>query len=235
MKQDIQETLSYIKEAMSLIPENTAAAMLVRHAERPRGHKNDVLLTPQGLKDAFSAGELMKGRVSSLLYSPIERCCQTAYQMKKGSGADASPETWKALKYHVYVTDPEAAQKTLKRLVERGPHPRFYPRFVDEMSRSGMTPPYPGFKPPIVAASELMHRLISCADSNICAGVTHDWLINVAVSYISGDVIDKSEFAGFLDALFIWEQNNDWMFYYKGRHGRCAEDFCRVFTSPQNA
>ena len=57
----------HIKRALELIPMSASAAAVMRHAEREgfaKGHHgNDILLTPQGERDAFVAGELMTGRI----------------------------------------------------------------------------------------------------------------------------------------------------------------------------
>lgn len=226
MKQNSTESLRYIKEAMSLIPKNTAAAMLVRHAERPGiipgHHGNELLLTPQGEKDSFAAGELMRGKICGLLHSPVERCQQTAAQIQAGSGATTPTEMWIGLRCDIYVTNFELALDTLERL----PHEDdFYDIFVKKMSESGLDIPYPHFHPPLIGAGNLMHHLLSHANAGICIGVTHDWLVNVAVSYAVGEVIAHPYFAEYLDALFVWKIDGVWMFYHKGRHGKCAPNF----------
>lgn len=229
MKNHSEKALRHIEEAMSLIPTNKAAAMLVRHAERPgmtKGHHgNELLLTPQGERDSYSAGKLMHGRICELLHSPVERCKQTAEKMQMGSGAAILPKMWIDLRCDAYVKDFNLALSTLGRLVQEDD---FYDIFVKEMSESGLDVPYPHFHPPIIGASNLMCHLLSRTKAGMCVGVTHDWLINVAVSYAMGKTITRRYFTDYLDALFIWKTDGDYMFYHKGRHGKCADNFSKM-------
>lgn len=214
--------LNHVKRALELIPISAPAAVVMRHAERgkfARGHHgNDILLTPQGERDAFEMGALMEGRVSRLLHSPVPRCLQTAENLRKGGCVDAHPREWLGLRCDVYVDDFNLALDTLTRLVSED---GFYDVFVDRMSVSGEDVPYPHFKPPLNGTGDLIRRLCAPENKGMCVAITHDWLVNVAASYATGAVTGRSDYAGFLDALFVWLDDGLLMFYYKGRTGRC--------------
>ena len=215
--------------ALALIPPAAPAAALMRHAERgeiPKGTSgNEVLLTPQGGRDAEEMGRLMRGRVSALRHSPVERCGQTAMQIQLGADGPA-PAEWRPLAFHAFVDDVDSASPTLLRLVsEKG----FYDRFVSAMSTSDEAP-YRGFAPPLVAAAKLAARMMP-DESGISVNVTHDWLVNVSAARASGRETKRPDYAGFLDALFLWEEDGRTMFYYMGKSGRCAPDFQREYDA----
>ena len=223
----MDKAFGHAKQALALIPENISAMALMRHAERKEfavgHHGNDILLTDQGKEDAHAMGELMKSRISRLFHSPVPRCLQTAEQLADGSGGHVCPEELMALRCDAYVDNFDAALTTLQRLVSED---NFYDVFVNTMATSGKNIPYPYFKPPLVGAGDLTRPMLSC--SGICVGVTHDWLVNVAASYATGNIVGRTEYAGFLDTLFVWRENGGLRFYYKGRQGVCGDDFVRA-------
>jgi len=219
------DALNHLKRALDLIPARAPAAALMRHAERgqfARGHHgNDIPLTSQGERDAHAAGQLMAGRISRLLHSPVPRCLQTAEQLRQGGGVETAPQEWLGLRCDAYVEDFDSALGTLKRLVSED---GFYDRFVERMCTAGTEAPYPHFKPPLAGSADLLCSMLDCG-AGMCIGITHDWLVNVAASYATGAVTTRPNYAGFLDTLFVWRQQQSWMFYYQGATGRCPLPF----------
>lgn len=223
-----ETAFEHARKALALIPPAAAAAVIMRHAERGKfaygHHGNDIPLTEGGRQDAFDMGNLMKGRIAGLLHSPVPRCKETAVLMKQGGNAVVSPGEFMDLRCDVYVHDFDAALKTLRRLVsEKG----FYDVFVNRMSTAGNNAPYENFKPPLVAAAELVRKIIP-RTGGLQIGITHDWIVNVAASYASGTAVGRPRYADFLDALFVWREKEFCMFYYKGETGRCSPLFNRM-------
>ena len=215
----------HARKALALIPDNAAVAVLMRHAEREKfaygHHGNDIPLTERGKQDAFNMGKLMAGRIAGLLHSPVPRCGETAEHMRRGGNAEISLEEYRGLRCDVYVRDFNAALGTLGRLVkEKG----FYDIFVHRMSTTGNQIPYENFKPPLAAAGELIRKIFP-PTGGLQIGVTHDWIVNVAASYASGKITKRPQYAGFLDALFVWREEEFFVFYYKGTTGRCPSLF----------
>lgn len=225
------DALNHIKRALDLIPAHAPAAALMRHAERgqfARGHHgNDIPLTPQGERDAHAAGQLMAGRISRLLHSPVPRCLQTAEHLRQGGGVDIAPREWLGLRCDAYVEDFDSALATLMRLVSED---GFYDRFVNRMCTAAAEAPYPHFKPPLEGTVHLLGGMLT-ARAGMCIGITHDWLVNVAASYATGTVTTRPNYAGFLDALFVWRQQQSWMFYYQGATGYCPPLFAEHLTA----
>ncbi len=216
-------TFSHVEEALKLIPPNAPVAVVMRHAERGQfavgHHGNDILLTPQGEQDSLNMGILMKGRIAQLFHSPVPRCLQTAKQICIGSEMEINPSKWMALRCDVFVDDFDLALNTLGRLVSEL---EFYDIFVEHMSTCGNNIPYPHFRPPLLAVAEMIGHLLTRKGEKMCIGITHDWLINVAVSYVTGKAIKRENYAGFLNALFVWKEKETLMFYYKGETGACS-------------
>lgn len=220
------DALNHLKRALDLIPAHAPAAVLMRHAERgqfARGHHgNDIPLTPQGERDVFAAGQLMTGRISRLLHSPVPRCLQTAEKLRQGGGAETAPREWLGLRCEAYVEDFDSALATLSRLVSED---GFYDRFINRMCTAGVEAPYPHFKPPLAGTVDLLGGMLTPARAGMCVGITHDWLVNVAAAYATGTVTTRPNYAGFLDSLFVWRQQQSWMFYYQGATGCCPPLF----------
>jgi len=80
---------SYIN-GLKIIPENTPVAIVMRHAERfdiKRGEVGlDVSLTEDGEKSAFKLGsDHLKGKISNVYSSYIQRCIDTGENILKGA------------------------------------------------------------------------------------------------------------------------------------------------------
>ncbi|MCY4046613.1 MAG: histidine phosphatase family protein [Candidatus Dadabacteria bacterium] len=233
MKEEAQiiggkNAFDHIGKAMDVIPPDALAAAVMRHAERgkiPEGeHGNDVLLTARGERDAVEAGKIMRGGISRILHSPVPRCRQTADGLRRGGGSGSVPEEWLGLRCDIYVSNFEVAETTLSRLVSEKD---FYDHFIKRMSECGDKIPYPGFSPPFSATVELMKGIIGSRRRGLCVGITHDWLVNVAVSYATGRIVSRADdsYANYLDALFIWKADSCWMYYHKGRIRKCPISF----------
>jgi len=164
----------------------------------------------------------MAGRISGLLHSPVPRCLQTADNLRRGGDIEVMPREWLGLRCDVYVEDFDSALATLKRLVSED---GFYDKFVHRMSAAGAEAPYPHFKPPLAGTVNLLGGMLANDSTGICIGITHDWLVNVAASYATGTATTRPNYAGFLDTLFVWRQQQSWMFYYQGVTGRCPPLF----------
>lgn len=224
-----RRAIEHAVAALGMMSPNAPSAALMRHAARgkiPKGDPGDgVPLTPQGERDAEEMGRALCGRVSALRHSPVPRCGKTAAQIQRGANASA-PVEWRPLNFYAFVPDVDAATPTLLRLVnETG----FYDHFVSAMS-DGNKAPYPGFAPPRTAAAELAARMMS--DGNgVCVNITHDWLVNVTASHVSGQAIQRADYTGYLDAVFLWEENGRAMFYHKGKSAPCARDFQREYDN----
>ena len=81
---------SYIN-GLNMIPKNTPIAVIMRHAERfdiKRGEVGlEVPLTKDGEKSAFKLGsEYLKGKISNVYSSYVERCIHTGENILKGVG-----------------------------------------------------------------------------------------------------------------------------------------------------
>lgn len=219
-----RRALAQAAEALRLIPPNAPAFALMRHAERgkiPQGSAGEeILLTPRGESDSLEMGRLFHGRVSAMRHSPVFRCRQTAEKILENAGGP-TPIEWAPLAFHAFVDNEGVAKSTLLRLVtERG----FYDRFVSAMSTSAFAP-YSGFKRPLAGAVGLAAQMTS--DKGVHVNITHDWLVNVTASLVSGRETDRPNYAGFLDALFVWEEDGQTLFYHMGKTGACAPEFQR--------
>ncbi len=217
------QTFQYVEEVLQLIPQNVAVAVLMRHADRykikPQTHGVDVLLTKKGKKRALDMGYLLGDRVGFIAHSPVERCLQTAKQISKKN--NLSPQEWLDLRCDAYLSNYELALSTLSRFKD----PSFFDDFVSKMSQSGKNIPYDYFKPPLIAAKELIDKMFSTVKDKFCIAITHDWLVNVTASYATKTVTTKENYAGYLDSLWVWKNNEQTFFYYKGATGVCASNF----------
>ena len=226
--EQVRRAVGHAVAALGLIPPGAPAAALMRHAERgeiPKGTSgNEVLLTPQGGRDAEEMGRLLRGRVSALRHSPVERCGQTALRIQRGADGPA-PTMWLPL-VHAFADDPGVAGRTTERMTkEEG----FHARFILEMSVASEAP-YPGFARPLAAAAKLAAQMM-LAEGGLCVNITHDWLVNVAAARALGQEAKRPEDIGYLDALFLWEEDGRMAFYYQGKSGRCAPDFQREYDA----
>lgn len=221
------QAIRHAEAALRLIPPAASAAVLMRHAERGEfaegDHGNDVLLTPQGKKDAITMGRLFGERRPLLFHSPVERCRQTADGI--GSGA----REWLPLRCDAFVEDMERASETLIRL----PHEEgFYDEFIGELSSAKYEAPYPHFFPPLPSAAGLMAGLMP-GEGQIAVGISHDWLINITAAHAAGRLLPREDFADYLDALFVWRDTGVLHYYHKGHSGECAQEFSREFDKAQ--
>ena len=88
-------------------------ALFIRHSERYKIKKsefgNDVLLNEAGIKKAFQFGKQLKNyKINAIYTSPIERCVQTAINIKKGYGTNIDIIKTKVLGdpgIHIYDAD----------------------------------------------------------------------------------------------------------------------------------
>lgn len=222
--------LQHAARALQLIPCTARVAILMRHAERapiPSGqHGNEMPLTGQGEQDCAAMGDLLQHRDLALLHSPTRRCAQTANRIGDAKHMPLASRPSLALRCDAYVDDFERALPTLSRFISE---PGFYARFVKRLSKHTHTPPYPHFRPPFLAAAELLAGLLPQHKGQIGLGITHDWLLKVAASHATG-AITARENADFLDALFIWKLGRDVWYYHKGRTGQCPHDFQTLFV-----
>ncbi len=229
-----EDALRYATSALRLIPDGAKVAVLMRHATRGKiakgYHGNDVLLTPQGEKDAIAMGSVFSTHRLALFHSPVERCRQTAVGIGSANAQNVSLREWVPLGCGAFMENLEKARPTLNRLVIEDD---FYDSFITEMSQAKNTAPYPFFRPPLVATAELISDLMPKEKGMIAIGVTHDWLVNVPVSHTMGSTIERRFYADFLDALFVWELSGDLSYYHKGRTGACAESYQREFARAQ--
>lgn len=233
MSLSASEAVRHAASALALIPPEASAAVLMRHAERGEfakgDHGNEVLLTKQGEKDAVVMGGVFQNRRISLVHSPVKRCLQTALGIGCENALAEEPKEWLPLRCDAYVEDIERAKPTLARLPSGD---GFYDTFVRKLSRTTYEPPYPHFFPPLPAAAGLMARLMpSQGDNKIVVGISHDWLVNVTASHAAGRVILRKDFAGYLDALFVWRDVDGLHYYHKGKSELCAESFAREFEN----
>lgn len=221
--------IRHAEAALRLIPPGAATAVLMRHAERGEfakgDHGNDVLLTPQGEKDAIAMGRVFGERRPLLFHSPVERCRQTADGIGNGT------REWLPLRCDAFVEDMECASETLMRLPGGD---GFYDEFVRELSGAQHNAPYPHFRPPLPSAARLMAGLMP-GEGQIAVGISHDWLINITAAHAAGRILPREDFAGYLDALFVWRDAGVLHYYHKGQSGHCARNFSREFNKAQNA
>lgn len=218
----------HAEAALRLIPPSSPAAVLMRHAERyefAKGdHGNEVLLTPQGKKDAATMGRTFGERRPVLFHSPVERCRQTA------DGIGGGAQEWLPLRCDAFVEDIESAKKTLMRLPGGD---GFYDEFVRELSSAQYDAPYPHFYPPLPAAARLMAGLMP-GEGQIAVGISHDWLVNITAAHAAGRILPRKDFADYLDALFIWRDAGVLRYYHKGQSGHCAQTFSNELDKAQN-
>ena len=213
-----------------MIPPTAPAVAIMRHAERgeipPGALGNEILLTKKGKQDALKAGQMMKKRISCILHSPVERCRETAQTLQTGSGSPRV-ENCLGLRCDVYLEDFQTAQKVLGRLTTPGN----YEPFLQHMASAGAEVPYPGFKSPIEGTVDMVHHLLHASDQGIAVGVTHDWLVDVAVVCATGFTDGLANRIDYLDALFIWEDRRAFKFYFKGETGGCLSSFSGLLAN----
>lgn len=241
-----KKAFEHARKALALIPDDEPAAVIMRHAERPDitpGESgNDLPLTEQGKQDALDMGKLMEGRIAGLLHSPIPRCMETADYMKQGGNARVSLKKCEELKCGAYTRDSDEARETFDYVfdpdidIPEDEKNKRYDAFIKKMATAGNEIPYKGFEPPLLAAGELV-RVICPNVEGLQIGITHDWLVNVTASYASGKRVKRVEhpgYAGFLDALFVWQTDKCYMFYYKGETGPCPPLFQDAVNGRRN-
>ena len=196
------------------VPEGSAAALVVRHAERedipPGTFGNDVPLTDRGWRAAYHLGKGLSHRPAGIVKtSPLPRCVQTAEAIIAGSGwaADAIPDTLMG-DPGPFVIDAALAGS---RILEIG-----IPAVVAQQLSS--TEPPDGMR----STSEGVQLVLDSVADALCARrgtsvfVTHDAVLAVLVGTLYGMPVDGFRWPDYLDALVLWADSDRMQFLWHG-------------------
>lgn len=202
-----------LTHGLSLIPEGTAAALIIRHSIRgeiPEGETgNDVPLTAEGRELAELFGTTVSSRLVSIMSSPVGRCTETAEHIVKGSGMDFAVPTSKLLgDPGVFIADGKAAWINFQTLGTRGVM----------LHLAARDTALPGMHPPQVAAHILLHHVLDrCDTPGIHIFVTHDVVLAGIAGQLIGGIRSTDDLPGFLDGAFFWRDGTQVFGCYKSR------------------
>jgi hypothetical protein len=202
-----------LTNGLSLIPEGTATALIIRHSIRgeiPEGETgNDVPLTTEGRQLAELFGATVSSRLASIMSSPVGRCTETAEHIVKGSGIAFAVPTSRLLgDPGVFIADGQAAWINFRTLGTRGVM----------LHLAGRDTALPGMHPPQVAAHILLnHVLDRCDTPGIHIFVTHDVVLAGIAGQLIGGIRSADDLPGFLDGAFFWRDGTQVFGCYKSR------------------
>lgn len=204
---------------LSLIPENAATALIIRHSIRdeiPEGQTgNDVPLTAEGRRLAKLFGTAVSSRLASITSSPIRRCTETAQQIIRGSGREFIVPTSRLLgDPGAFIADGQAAWINFQKLGANG--------VMMHLARENTA--LPGMHNPRDAAHTLLNDMLkSCVIPGLHVFVTHDVVLaGIAGQLITG-IETKEDLPGFLEGAFFWKNRGQIFGSYKNRTSTIAE------------
>ena len=198
----VPEALASIVERLALVQNETAAALVIRHAERediPSGtYGMDVALTAKGAAAAERLGAvLVGGRQVSVTSSPMPRCVQTAEALLRGSGRGGDVVLDRRLgDPGSFVIDPATSGPLFLKLpgievVRR--------QLSDTQSPPGMRPTAEGVRILLGLVSASLGR-----QGRLDVYVTHDAILAVLAASLYRMPIDQVGWPGYLDGLLLW-------------------------------
>jgi len=202
-----------LTHGLSLIPEGTATALIIRHSIRgeiPEGETgNDVPLTTEGRRLAELFGARVSSRLASIMSSPVGRCTETAEHIVKGSGADFAVPTSKLLgDPGAFIADGQAAWINFQTLGTRGVM----------LHLAGRDIALPGMHPPADAARTLLnHVLDRCVSPGLHLFITHDVVLAGITGQLIGGIKSDEDLPGFLEGAFFWRDGTQVFGCYKSR------------------
>lgn len=215
-----ERVVMHMREALSIIPPDAPTAVVLRHADRPEKPSGsddpDLPLKVIGERHSEELGDVVRGRVSLVLHSPYRRCGQSADWIASASGCE-SVEANIGLQGDVFVKDADRSSET--RVWHK--HGCTYDEYVTRLATSDK-PLFPGYPRPIERVAKLASWLLG---GRMRIGVSHSWMVEVAVSHVRGRPFGRDDFVGYLDAVLIWKNGGSHHYYFKGEHGLCAPVF----------
>ena len=203
-----------VAQRLAAIPDDTTAAIILRHAEReeiPPGEFGvDVSLTKRGVAEAERLGSLLSVRGAvCLTSSPVPRCVRTAAAVLFGAGSTGEAALDRRLgDPGPFVVEPEVAG------------PLFLETGILELVRRQLS----GGEPPagMRETSEGVGLLLDAATDAVRSGadlnvlVTHDAILAVLVAHLYGVQIDEIAWPGYLDGLILWRDGELLRFTWRG-------------------
>lgn len=196
------------------VPEGTAAALVIRHAERedipPGTFGNNVPLTGPGWRAAYRLGMgLSRWPAGIVKTSPLPRCVQTAEAIIAGSSwqADAISDTLMG-DPGPFVVDVKLAGGLMLDLGIAA---------VVARQLSATEPP-DGMRPTPVGVQLALNSVADalCAQRGASVFVTHDAVLAVLVGTLYGLTVDGFRWPDYLDALVLWADSDSVRFLWHG-------------------
>lgn len=221
MKMDV---FSQAEAALAALPKNATAVLLMRHGEKegiprkmqPRNHPGvhdlDRLLTEHGKAESETMGRLLMDKIVRIEHSQVQRCRQTAEHMALGAQFTGQLVENPTLVGEGYVPSHDALRQAKKAVGG----------FTELVDCLAVNDGYAGFNSTRASTLAMLSRLWSKAESGINVGVSHDWILYLAL-YALG--IEKKSFfdarVKYLEPLFLWQEDGRVFFHYRHARGEC--------------
>jgi len=189
-----------LMRGLSLIPEEMAVALIIRHSIRdktPEGQVGDnVPLTAEGRQLAELLGITISSRLASIMSSPIWRCTETADHIIKGSGRKFSVTTSRLLgDPGAFIKDGQAAWINFQKMGTSG--------VMMHLAREDDA--LPGMNNPREAAHTLLkYMLTKCVTPGLHIYVTHDVVLAGIAGQLIKGIETQDSLPGFLEGAFFW-------------------------------
>ncbi len=207
-----------VTDALKKVPEDKPVALLLRHSVRPDLTLGDagfsLPITEDGERIAKELGQMLGDGIGTIYSSPFPRCIQTAQAIAEGAGKSAAPVEFKYLgDPGVFIVDEKTArinwnEENLYSTAD----------IITRLNTSlpGMTYPYESSK--FLARNILEKSKQNLKSGNISLFITHDSLIAVIVSQLTGRQYPPDNWPLFLEGAFFWEDDDGMHILFKNHH-----------------
>lgn len=211
----------FMAESLALVPENTNAALLIRHSIRypipPGDFGNDIPLTPEGILLAGEWGRQLNRYIGKIFSSPVGRCVETGRAVLKGTGQNK----------RTVHTDPALSESFVHDINVAGPvFMEHDPIWV--MNRLLQNIPVPGMVPVEQGVKRIMTFMFSnFSDTRPCLNlhITHDSLLSPVICYLLGrNTVDEEDWPRMLEGAFFWYEGPELFLSWRGARWNIGRD-----------
>jgi len=207
-----------VMEALQTVPADKPIALLLRHSVRPDltpGEAGYSLpITEDGKRIAKELGRMLGAGIGAVYSSPFPRCIQTARAIADGAGRTTAPIKSKYLgDPGVFIVDEKAVRINWSK-------ENLYTTadIITRLNTSlpGMTYQYESSK--FLARNILEKSKQNLGAGNISLFLTHDSVIAVVVSQLTGRQYTPDNWPLFLEGAFFWEDDDGLHILFKDYH-----------------
>jgi len=187
-------------ESLALVPENTNAALLIRHSVRypipPGEFGNDIPLTPEGILLAEEWGRQLNRHIGKIYSSPVGRCVETGRAVLRGIGRNKGTVHTDPALSESFIRDENVAGPVF---MKHGPI-----RVINRLLRNI---PVPGMAPVEQGVRRIMTFMFAnLSDTLPCLNlyITHDGLLAPVLCYLLGrNAVDEEDWPRMLEGAFF--------------------------------